>query len=217
VRLAGFFRDAIRNSIVVTVEACPYRVRGGVVFFFVLFQSIIIMATNKTEEQKYTVMQKEKDFEIRFYPAATFATIESNAKNYRDLSSPGFRKLAGYIFGNNDSATHISMTSPVHMDVNDTLSTMSFVMPSTYNIANLPNPNDAAVKIKEVSQDYAAVIRFGGYVNDEKMKFYSQKLRNILTQKGIITIGHFRFLGYNPPYQFLGRRNEIIVSIEWNK
>jgi hypothetical protein len=175
------------------------------------------MATNKTEEQKYTVLQKEIDFEIRFYPAATFATIESKANNYRDLSSPGFRKLAGYIFGNNESSVQISMTSPVHMDVNDTLSTMSFVMPSTYNKSNLPTPNDAIVKIQEVPDEFAAVIRFGGYANDNKIKHYSEKLSNILSQKGIKTIGHFKFLGYNPPYQFFGRRNEIIVSIEWKK
>ncbi len=185
--------------------------------FFVLIQSIVIMASNRTEEQKYSVIQKEKNFEIRFYPAATFATIESKANNYRDLSSPGFRKLAGYIFGNNESSVHISMTSPVHMDVNDTLSTMSFVMPSAYNKTNLPNPKDTSVKINEVPDEYAAVIRFGGYANDEKLKHYSEKLRNILTEKGIKTFGHFRFLGYNPPYQFIGRRNEIIVSIEWNK
>ena len=185
--------------------------------FSVLFQSIVIMATNKTEEQKYNVIQKDKDFEIRYYPAATFATIESKANTYRDLSSPGFRKLAGYIFGNNESATHISMTSPVHMDVNDSLSTMSFVMPSVYNKTNLPNPKDASVKIQEIPDEFVAVIRFGGYANDQKMKFYSDKLKNILTEKQIKAIGHFRFLGYNPPFQFIGRRNEIIVSIEWNK
>ena len=184
--------------------------------FFVLFQSIVIMATNKTEEQKYSVLQKDKDFEIRFYPAATFATIESKANNYRDLSSPGFRKLAGYIFGNNESSVHISMTSPVHMDVNDTLSSMSFVMPSAYNKTNLPNPKDESVKIQEVPDEYAAVIRFGGYANDEKINFYSEKLKNILNEKGIKTIGHFRFLGYNPPYQFIARRNEIVVAVEWN-
>ena len=185
--------------------------------FFVLFQSIVIMATNKTEEQKYSVIQKEKDFEIRYYPAATFATIESKATNYRDLSYPGFRKLAGYIFGNNESSVHISMTSPVHMDVNDTVSTMSFVMPAAYNKTNLPSPKDASVRINEVPEEYDAVIRFGGYTNDQKIKYYSEKLRTILLEKGIKTIGHFRFLGYNPPYQFIGRKNEIIVSIEWNK
>ncbi len=185
--------------------------------FFVLIQSIVIMASNKTEKQKYTVIQKDKDFEIRFYPSATLATIESRATNYRDLSSPGFRKLAGYIFGNNESSAQISMTTPVHMDVNDTLSTMSFVMPSSYNPQNLPKPNDAGVKIIQIADEYVATIRFGGYVNDNNLKFYTEKLKNILIQKGIKSTGHFRFLGYNPPYQFIGRRNEIIVSVEWKE
>lgn len=185
--------------------------------FFVLIQSIVIMASNQTEKQNYTVIQQDKEVEIRFYPSSTLATIESRAKSYRDLSTPGFRKLAGYIFGNNESATHISMTTPVHMDVNDTLSTMSFVMPSNYNSENLPKPNDVGVKIIQIPDEYVAAIRFAGYANDKLLKFYTEKLRNILIQKGIKSMGHFRFLGYNPPYQFIGRRNEIIVSVEWKK
>ena len=72
------------------------------ILLFVLLQSFTIMPTNKTEEQKYSLIRKYKDFEIRFYPSATIATINSNAKTYRDLSGPGFRKLAGYIFGGNE-------------------------------------------------------------------------------------------------------------------
>jgi hypothetical protein len=44
------------------------------------------MQTNKTEEQKHSIIRKYKDFEIRFYPSATIVTINSNAKTYRDLS-----------------------------------------------------------------------------------------------------------------------------------
>ena len=56
------------------------------IFIIVLFQSYTIMSANKTEEQKYTVILKDKDFEIRFYPSATVATINSDAKTYKDLS-----------------------------------------------------------------------------------------------------------------------------------
>lgn len=103
-----------------------------------LFQSFILMPKNKTEEQPYTVVLKDNAFEIRLYPEATMATIYADVHKYQDLSGPGFRKLAGYIFGGNESKQQIT------------------------------------------------------------------------------TIGNFRFLGYDPPYKFLGRRNEIIVSIEWN-
>jgi len=186
-----------------------------IIVLIALFQSYMIMASNKTEEQKYTVILKEKDFEIRFYPSTTFATINSNAKTYKDLSGPGFRKLAGYIFGGNETNTSISMTSPVHMEINDSVSSMSFVMPSSYNEANLPKPNDSNVVIKKTKDEYVAAIRYGGFSSDKDMIFYSAKLRDMLDKKGLTTYGQYRFLGYNPPFQLVGRRNEIIVSINW--
>jgi hypothetical protein len=187
------------------------------ILLLVLLQSFTIMAINKTEEQKYSVVRNSKDFEIRFYPSATIATINSNAKTYRELSGPGFQKLAGYIFGGNDSNKQISMTTPVQMDINDSGSTMSFVMPSAYNKENLPKPNDPGVKIENTADEYVAVIKFGGYASDEDLKFYSQKLQNLLKENGITPAGNYRFLGYNPPYQFVGRRNEIIVAVDWVK
>ena len=72
-----------------------------IILLIILLQSFTIMSTNKTEEQKYSIIKKYKDFEIRFYPSATIATINSSAKTYRELSGPGFQKLAGYIFGGN--------------------------------------------------------------------------------------------------------------------
>jgi hypothetical protein len=188
-----------------------------IILVIVLLQSFIIMPTNKTEEQKHTLVRKYKDFEIRFYPSATIATISSNAKTYRDLSVPGFRKLAGYIFGDNEANTKISMTTPVQMDINDSVSTMSFVMPSTYSKENLPKPNDSNVHIKNTADEYVAVIRFGGYASDKDLKFYSEKLQNLLKENGITSFGNYRFLGYNPPYQFIGRRNEIIVAVDWKE
>lgn len=186
-----------------------------IILITLLLQSFTIMSTNKTEEQKYSIIQKYKDFEIRFYPATTIATINSNAKTYRDLSGPGFRKLAGYIFGGNEANTKISMTTPVQMDINDSVSTMSFIMPSAYTKENLPKPNDPNVQIKNTADEYVAAIKFGGYASDKDLKFYSEKLQNLLKENGITSIGNYRFLGYNPPFQFIGRRNEIIVSVKW--
>ncbi len=186
-----------------------------VIILMVLFQSYTVMSSNKTEEQKYTVILKDKDFEIRFYPSATVATINSNAKTYKDLSGPWFSKLAGYIFGGNETNTSISMTSPVHMDITDSVSSMSFVMPSAYTQENLPKPNDPNVIIKKTPDEYVAVLQFGGFASDKDLLFYSEKLHDILVKKGITSYGHARYLGYNPPFQLLKRRNEIIVSVNW--
>ena len=178
---------------------------------------LMALSTNRIEKQKYRVVKKERDFEIRYYPSAIFATIRSSAKSYRELSSSGFRKIAGYIFGNNESGSKIAMTSPVHMDINNRESSMSFVMPSAFDLEKLPRPSDQSVEIHESPAAYTAAIEFGGYANDEKIQAYANQLIQALNKKGIKAIGNVRYLGYNPPYQFVGRKNEVIVAIEWKE
>lgn len=173
------------------------------------------MAFAETEKQKYRVVSSEKEFEIRFYPSALLATVYSDASTYRELAYPGFRKLAGYIFGGNDSETKISMTSPVHMDMDS--ASMSFVMPASFSEENLPMPDDPGVKIMRTEDVYVAAIRFGGYASDKDIRNYSEKLRSLLVKHGISWYGNFRYLGYNPPFQPFGRRNEIIVNVEWKE
>lgn len=182
-----------------------------------IIQSFTFKTMAKTEQQNYKVVYSEKEFEIRFYPSATLATVYSDAKSYRELSGNGFRTLAGYIFGGNESDTKISMTSPVHMDINNSTSAMSFVMPSSYNKENLPKPDNSNVKIEKTEDEYVAAIRFGGYASDNDIKKYSEILLKLLAEKGIAYYGNFRYLGYNPPYEFIGRRNEIIVSVRWTE
>ncbi len=171
----------------------------------------------KTETQPYRIIKTEKDFEIRQYPPATMATISMNAKTYKELASPGFRKLASFIFGGNNANKSIAMTTPVHMDINESQSSMSFVMPANYNKDNLPKPNDSSITIKTTTEEYVAAVRFGGYANDGEIKTYAATLENALKANGIEYYGNFRFLGYNAPYQFWGRKNEIIVSVRWNE
>ena len=184
---------------------------------FIAFQSFMSISNSNIEKQQYRVVKAEKDFELRYYPPATFATVKSSAKSYRELSGSGFRTIAGYIFGGNESSTKIAMTSPVHMDINEKESSMSFVMPSNYDVKSLPKPNDARVEIHQTPGEYAAVIEFGGFANDASIRKHAEELKQLLDQKGIKTIGNFRYLGYNPPYQIIARKNEIVVAVEWNE
>jgi hypothetical protein len=186
----------------------------GIVLALVL-ASQIFWTTLNTETQTYKVIKTDADFEIRLYPPATMATVYLNAKNYKELSSSGFKKLASYIFGGNDANKSIAMTTPVIMDITDSTSTMSFVMPAEYLKDNLPKPNDPSVTIKTSQEEYVAVIQFGGYANDADIKEYALKLENALKAKNMEYFGNFRFLGYNAPTQFIGRKNEIIVNVNW--
>ena len=186
---------------------------GIITVLLIVFQIYTTMATKKSETQLYKVIRKEKEFEIRFYPSATMAMITSSAKTYKELGSSGFTKLAGYIFGGNKDKKQIAMTSPVHMDIGDTISSMSFVMPSNYNKDNLPLPDNSNIAIKTTPDEYVAAITFDGFASQEAIKRHTDILESALKEKHLSYFGHFRYLGYNPPYQLFGRRNEIIVSV----
>jgi hypothetical protein len=189
---------------------------GIIAVIIVIIQIYTSMATNKSESQVYKVIQTEKEFEIRYYPTAIMAMITSDVKSYKELGNTGFRQLAGYIFGGNKDQKQIAMTSPVHMDIGDSVSTMSFVMPAGYNQDNLPIPNNSDVTISTSPDEYVAAIQFGGFSSNENIKHQTAMLENALKEKHISYYGHFRYLGYNPPYQLFGRRNEVIVSINYN-
>ncbi|MEI6312651.1 MAG: heme-binding protein [Bacteroidota bacterium] len=171
------------------------------------------MSTNKTETQAYKVIKVEDTYEIRYYPATLMAKINSHSKSYRDLGNSGFGTLAKFIFGGNSEKKQISMTAPVHMEIGDSVSTMAFVMPSTYTMSNLPSPNNAAVQIQTSAAEYVAVIQFGGFATSKSIQKHTAILQEALNAKGIMYHGNFRLLGYNPPYQIFGRRNEIIVAV----
>lgn len=179
----------------------------------------IVMSFTKAsiEKQKYRLVKKEKEFEIRFYPPAIFATTRSEARSYRELGSSGFRKIAGYIFGNNETSAKIAMTAPVHMDISDKGSSMSFVMPSEYTLDKLPRPADARIELHQSPAVYMAAIEFGGYASDQKIKQYANRLLQALNQKGIKATGNPTYLGYNAPYELIGRKNEVVIAIEWKE
>jgi len=173
------------------------------------------MSTNQSQTQQYTIIQIEMDFEIRFYPSVAMATITSSAKSYKELGNGGFKKLAGFIFGENESKQQIAMISPVHMRINDEVSAMSFVMPSQFNKNNIPKPLNREVVISNSLDEYVAAVQFGGFATDKEIILNTKKLENALKVNSLNWYGNFRFLGYNSPYQVFGRKNEVIVSVKW--
>jgi hypothetical protein len=195
-----------------------FYVISGIGLIFLMVQSYKVVSSNlKTENQKYRLVKKEAQYEIRFYPAATFAKIYSPGTDYKSVANSGFRKLAGYIFGGNDQGKSIAMTSPVRMEMREKGSSMSFVMPEKYQESDLPKPKDSGVHIVKSSPQYVAVIRFGGYADDEKIKEKRDQLLHLIQSNGIKVAGDYTYLGYNAPYQFWGRTNEVVIPIEWKE
>jgi hypothetical protein len=179
---------------------------------FLAFQVWAGMSTNKTEQYSYTVLKDFDSFEIRKYESAVFARTKVDSETYRAGSGNGFRTLASYIFGGNERNESISMTSPVAMSWGDGM-VMEFMMPSSYTLENLPAPNRPDIELYVKPSVIMAGLSFGGYASDHKIQEKIEELKSYLEKENIAHTGHFQYFGYNPPYQMINRRNDIVVEL----
>ena len=178
-----------------------------------VLQLFAMKGQRNIETYPYVVHEKYDLFEIRNYEATLFTTVKLATKKYKESSSKGFSLLAGYIFGNNERNEKIAMTSPVAMTIEDSV-TMMFMVPKKFKKEMLPQPNQSQIEFKEEPAKTVAAIAFNGWANDEKIKKYKEKLKAALDAEGIPYTNRFYFLGYNAPYEFFNRKNEIIVELQ---
>ena len=185
---------------------------GVLLLVFVIVQVFAMSSRNDIEEYSYTVVKKYENFEIRNYEASLFTSVKMPTSNYEQASGTGFRVLAGYIFGGNSQEQKIAMTSPVAMTLEDSM-TMMFMVPKNLKKDELPKPNSKEIAFKEEPQKTVAAISFSGWANDAKIEKYKQQLIKALKAEGIAHTEQFSYLGYNPPYDVVNRKNEIIVEV----
>ena len=107
------------------------------------------------------------------------------------------------------------MTSPVAMELDDSI-TMKFMIPNDLNPDELPTPDNKQVKFIKESEKFVAAIEFGGWANDSKIEKYKIELISYLKENNIKHLNKFSYFGYNPPYEVINRRNEVIVELDKN-
>jgi hypothetical protein len=170
-----------------------------------------IAMANSIEEPAWALVDEIGDVELRRYEPSIQA--RTTLKHSGETSS-GFRRLAGYIFGDNDTGQKIAMTAPVGETLAGDNPVMSFTMPSAYAMDDLPEPKDGSVSLHEVPERTLAAIRFSGWATDGKVKRYTRALLATLEENGIEITGTPGLNQYNPPWTppFM-RRNEIAVEV----
>lgn len=178
----------------------------------ILLGGMLKNANAKTETQKYETVYKKGKFEIRHYPEAILASVKMDG-TYDNSRNSGFRILAGYIFGGNQENEKIAMTSPVRMSSNETVNTMSFVLPSKMDFDNLPTPISDKILLHKSKPVYAAVLQYGGYTNNREIEKMKAELIEELQTLNLEFNTNFEYLGYNAPYDMINRRNEVLVEL----
>jgi predicted lactoylglutathione lyase len=165
------------------------------------------------ETYPYVVNKKYDTFEIRSYEASLFTSVKLSTKEFKEASSKGFSILAGYIFGGNEKNEKISMTSPVAMSLEDSMTVM-FLVPKKFNKETLPKPSESQIEFRNEPAKTVAAITFGGWANDAKIEKHKEELKAALDAKGIKYSNRFYYLGYNPPFEVFNRKNEVIVELQ---
>lgn len=183
------------------------------------------------EEPRFESIKSAGEFELRLYaPMIVAETVVEG--DLWGASNDGFRVIAGYIFGNNESVTapgaekiamtapvttvpeKIAMTAPVATQAEGAGYRMHFVMPSRYTMATLPRPKDERVKLREVPAQRMAVVRFSGLAGEGKVKDRTEALLAWVRAEGLEPAGAAQLARYDPPWTlpFL-RRNEVLVPL----
>ena len=177
-----------------------------IIFISAIFSVHSLAVAQNTEIQPYEVIKAIDSVEIRFYPSATL--VQTSGGN-------NFGKLFRYISGSNESEEKIAMTAPVYM--NEDKSEMAFVMPLDVHQKGAPEPMGENVSLRITEPRYVAAIRYGGYTNASKEATHTKRLMKALEDNSIEAKGDVEFLGYDSPYKFYNRRNEVMVEIAYNK
>jgi hypothetical protein len=186
---------------------------GVLLLAFIVVQLYAMNEQRSIETYPYVINKKYDTFEIRSYEASLFTSVKLSTNEFKEASSKGFSILAGYIFGGNEKNEKISMTSPVAMSLEDSMTVM-FLVPKKFNKETLPQPSESQIEFRDEPAKTVAAITFGGWANDTKIEKYKEKLKAALDAEGIKYTNRFYYLGYNPPFEVFNRKNEVIVELQ---
>ena len=209
-----------------------------------LWTAISYYVNNSVETPSYTVLEEMDGYEIRQYEPYIAAQVEITASSYDESLEQGFRVLADYIFGNNTAQTSVDMTAPVleaesekiEMTApvvvkesetipmtapvteygSDNTRTITFIMPSSYTLDTLPQPNNPDVQIVSQPERTIAALRFSWFRTADRIAAKKQTLSEFLARDDIMPTAPPEYAGYNAPLTAPWlNRNEILIPIEY--
>lgn len=181
------------------------------------------------EQPRYTVLQRDGNFELRRYEPYIVAEIEVSA-SFEEAGNVAFRPLADYIFGENRRSEKMEMTAPVtqtrkgekigmtapviQSSGRTGVYTVSFVMPSRYTMATLPRPVDERIHFREVPAALTAAWTYRGGWSQARYAKEEQALRAALVKAKRTALRPPVWARYNAPFwPWFLRRNEILIEV----
>jgi hypothetical protein len=192
---------------------------------------VFVYVIQNVETPDYEVLTEDGDFELRDYPPLIVAEIDTAGGRQQGLSS-GFGPLARYIFAKERAGERIAMTAPVQQRAvapgekiamtapvtqtatDDDRWTVQFIMPSEYQLDDLPEPGSREVTLERIPARRMAAVRFSGRTNDQALAKQQQRLEDWLNARDLEPVGAPVYAYYNDPFTPGPlRRNEVLYQI----
>lgn len=201
------------------------------------------MATEEPQYNVVTKDQS-KEIELRHYAPKLIAEVvvegdlsEASSKGFRLIADYIFGNNQ---VANSEDSGKIAMTAPVTVapqsskiamtapvTVNPAVTSadqtsfeqngtwrVDFVMPSEYTLANIPKPNNDAVKLREIPEKYVVALTYSGFNSTSNIQNYITETLDWAKNQGFKVIGTPQLARYNPPWTLpMFRRNEIMVEV----
>ena len=173
-----------------------------------------------TEEQKYMVVDSRDGYEIRHYQTCIVAEVKVSG-DFGTAGNRAFGALFKFISGANNAGEKISMTAPVIQQSSQSTRlqtwdehTISFVLPANTTMAEAPAPTDERVKLRQISDELVAALRFSGRMNETSFESNKHRLQEYLLRDNYVPLDVARIALFNAPWTpgFL-RRNEIQIPV----
>jgi effector-binding domain-containing protein len=172
---------------------------------------IVVSNVMAAEEAKYTMIIKNKLYEIREYSDRLVIETETSGQG------SSFRKLFKYISGDNKDKKEIKMTTPVTQTEKNGNMIMQFYIPTEFNESNVPSPNNSEVKILNIKGGYYAAIIYSGRASDSNYIKHKNILEDQLKNDKISIISKPIRATYNSPFTLpMLRRNEVMFRVNRN-
>ncbi len=202
-----------------------------------------VMATEEPKYTVVTKDQN-KDIELRLYAPKLIAEVvvegdlsDASSQGFRLIADYIFGNNQVV---NSEASDKIAMTAPVTVEpqsskiamtapvtVNPAVTSadqanfeqngtwrVDFVMPSEYTLANIPKPNNAAVKLREIPEKYVVALTYSGFNSTSNIQNYITETLDWAKSQGYKVIGTPQLARYNPPWILpMFRRNEIMVEV----
>jgi hypothetical protein len=210
------------------MNSCKYNGISCLAFITVFF-FLGVNTTMAIEKAKYTVLEKEDGFEIRQYDPQIVA--ETFVGGYlKEAGNVGFRRLYAYISGDNKKKQPVAMTAPVRQEAVSVKIAMTapvgqekkgekwritFLMPGTYTLKTLPEPNDPRVRLVQARGRLMAAVKYSGTWSEGGYRKNKTLLEGFIQRRGLTKVGVAIWARYDPPFMpwFL-RRNEVLIPVE---